>query len=126
MVTKGLSFPHRKNELAEVIKILTSPAARRGIAVALLFSVMNGKQRRQAVPTTGTLCPRIVSSAAGGTDMNYKDCMLCKLPYIDGINGRNGRCDYCADQDFAAQLTPQSLHADWAAFIAQLPSAESA
>ena len=25
----------------------------------------------------------------------YKECGACTLPYIEGINGRDGFCDFC-------------------------------
>jgi hypothetical protein len=26
---------------------------------------------------------------------SYKECICCSLPYIDEVNGREGRCDFC-------------------------------
>jgi hypothetical protein len=26
---------------------------------------------------------------------SYKECASCSLPYIDEVNGRDGRCDFC-------------------------------
>lgn len=28
-------------------------------------------------------------------DKNYKECGACTLPYIEGVNGREGYCDFC-------------------------------
>ena len=38
---------------------------------------------------------------------SYKECICCSLPYIDEVNGRDGRCDFCTN--FVLPVTTEGV-----------------
>jgi len=45
------------------------------------------------------------------TENVYQECTTCTLPYIDKVNGREGKCDFCTGELFISPLAPERNNA---------------
>ena len=37
----------------------------------------------------------------------YPECTICTLPFIDNVNGREGKCDFCTGELFISLPAPE-------------------
>lgn len=41
------------------------------------------------------------------TDNVYQECTICTLPFIDKVNGRESKCDFCTGELFISLPAPE-------------------